>query len=558
MDFYKRRAVEDWTCEKLIEFYRDTLGQKDRKKVLDNIKKDLKKVKEKNSDFDTSRKRQAQRIVDNWKVCFFLNKIEIYKLGKSCDSWSTVMNSSFDAQASASCDSWSTVMNSSFDAFFACDWTKMSGDTGIKFEFNQIQQQVLTTANTVTIDNIDNRRVTGKHLREDEMETTVDVTPLKHVEKLPCEFEIPQTKRPRNVPPMNLQQEAIVDAELTTSDKFQETNTEKAGEVNSLDYSDTISTSDHKKAKTFDVSFDEYVGSGVNIQDKNDDIAESSEDLEDENDEEIKFNLDDISRELQREPAVKWEVDNINVTDRFRTYQKDILKKAEREGLDYKNIYELLALSSIIVLTWPNPYPNIFTKREWAEVIKTSPYTIKNSPLSKEISTSLHETICNNFIGEDVYMIGGKTKLSRDVACSFNDLYNGLSMSPSKTMEKITEEEHCYMVKKKARSSCVVDDITILNSEIKPLKCTPLQQKKDTVKTQLRARKSINMQLQRKGGPAEAGIFLNMGEWMETFFMDLKYDGLYRSWLFHRTKLVVEKASIPLAEFAISHIIALE
>ena len=39
---------------------------------------------------------------------------------------------------------------------------------------------------------------------------------------------------------MNLQQEAIVDAELTTSDKFQETNTEKAGEVNSLDYSDTI------------------------------------------------------------------------------------------------------------------------------------------------------------------------------------------------------------------------------------------------------------------------------------------------------------------------------
>jgi hypothetical protein len=32
MDFYKRRAVEDWTCEKLIEFYHDTLGQKDGKK----------------------------------------------------------------------------------------------------------------------------------------------------------------------------------------------------------------------------------------------------------------------------------------------------------------------------------------------------------------------------------------------------------------------------------------------------------------------------------------------------------------------------------------------
>jgi len=43
----------------------------------------------------------------------------------------------------------------------------------------------------------------------------------------------------------------------------------------------------------------------MNIQDKSDDIAESNKDLEDENDEEIKFNLDDISRELQHEPAVK-------------------------------------------------------------------------------------------------------------------------------------------------------------------------------------------------------------------------------------------------------------
>ncbi|CAG8792303.1 3924_t:CDS:2, partial [Dentiscutata erythropus] len=280
-----------------------------------------------------------------------------------------------------------------------------------------------------------------------------------------------------------------------------------------------------------------------------------------------------------------WEVDNINVTDRFRDYQKNILRKAEREGLNYENIYESLALSSIIVLSWPCPYPKIFTNQEWAEIIKSNPYTIKNSPLSKEVSTSLHEATCNSFIGEDVFMNGGKTKLSRDVACSFNDLYNGLLMSPSKMTEKITEEEHCYMFlypvikpfflnplreyklvlnratsgsRKRPDLSCVVDDVTILNSEIKPLKCTPLQQKKDTVKAQLRARKSINMQLQKKGGPAEAGIFLNMGEWMESFFMDLRYDGLYRSWMFLRTKLVVEKASTPLAESAISHVIALE
>ncbi|CAG8602653.1 7429_t:CDS:2, partial [Cetraspora pellucida] len=75
---------------------------------------------------------------------------------------------------------------------------------------------------------------------------------------------------------------------------------------------------------------------------------------------------------------------------------------------------------------------------------------------------------------------------------------------------------------------------------------------------QLKARKSINQQLQRKGGPGEAVMFLNIGNSMESFFMDLKCDGLYRSWPFLTTKLVVDKSTIPLAEFAISHLMALE
>ncbi|CAG8766596.1 1158_t:CDS:2, partial [Acaulospora morrowiae] len=56
----------------------------------------------------------------------------------------------------------------------------------------------------------------------------------------------------------------------------------------------------------------------------------------------------------------------------------------------------------------------------------------------------------------------------------------------------------------------------------------------------------------------EAVMFLNMGDSMESFVMDLKYDGLYRSWSFLTTKLVVDKATIPLAGFAISHFMALE
>jgi hypothetical protein len=65
--------------------------------------------------------------------------------------------------------------------------------------------------------------------------------------------------------------------------------------------------------------------------------------------------------------------------------------------------------------------------------------------------------------------------------------------------------------KKRPDLSCTVDSVSILNSEIKPLGHTPLQQKKDRLKVQLKARKSINLQLCTKRGPGEAGIFLNMG-----------------------------------------------
>lgn len=112
--------------------------------------------------------------------------------------------------------------------------------------------------------------------------------------------------------------------------------------------------------------------------------------------------------------------------------------------------------------------------------------------------------------------------------------------------------------KKRPDLSCTVNNVAILNSEIKPLGHTPLQRNQDKLKVQLKARKSINQQLNTKRGPGEAGIFLNMGELMESFFMDLKYDGLYRSWPFLTTRLVTDKTTIPLAEFAISHLVALE
>ncbi|CAG8507266.1 7972_t:CDS:10, partial [Scutellospora calospora] len=296
--------------------------------------------------------------------------------------------------------------------------------------------------------------------------------------------------------------------------------------------------------------------------------------------EEIDFNLMNISEELEREPTAKWEVGCVNVSDRFRKYQKDIFKKAERGSLKHANIYELLALSSILVLCWPCQYP-IFTNREWREIMNTNPYTMNKPPLPQETSSSLREAASRRLSRGDVFMECGESDLNRLVALMFNNLYYGI---PEVAPSKLSEEEHCDMFiypiarsfhrsekeyelrlnrttsgsKSRPDLSCVVNDVLILNSEFKPLGCTPLQEKKDRLKAHLKARKSINQQLEIKGGPGESVIFLNIGSSMESYFMDLKYDGLYRSWSFLTTKLVVDKNTIPLAEFAISHLVALE
>ncbi|KAF0444853.1 hypothetical protein F8M41_003277 [Gigaspora margarita] len=201
-------------------------------------------------------------------------------------------------------------------------------------------------------------------------------------------------------------------------------------------------------------------------------------------------------------------VDNINITDRFRHYQKVVLAKAQKWGLKHSSIYELLIA------------------------------------LPPEISLSRRETASKRLIDGDVFMNSSVSELSRIVALMFNNLYYGI---PEVAPSKLSEEEHCD-----------INDVPILNSEFKPLGCTPLQEKMDRLKVQLKARKSINQQLQRKGGPGEAVMFLSIGNSMESFFMDLKCDGLYRSWPFLTTKLVVGRSTIPLAEFAISHLMAFE
>ena len=105
---------------------------------------------------------------------------------------------------------------------------------------------------------------------------------------------------------------------------------------------------------------------------------------------------------------------------------------------------------------------------------------------------------------------------------SFNTFRNNV---PVEASNKISEDLHCcnylhpfikplfiipkvYEVRldrsvagsrKRPDFSCVVDDIPLLNSEIKPLGFIPLQKKKDFAKVNLKAKKSINQQLSLKG-----------------------------------------------------------
>ncbi|CAI2189010.1 2842_t:CDS:2, partial [Funneliformis geosporum] len=65
--------------------------------------------------------------------------------------------------------------------------------------------------------------------------------------------------------------------------------------------------------------------------------------------------------------------------------------------------------------------------------------------------------------------------------------------------------------KKKAGFFLCGKNVAFINSEIKPLGCTPLLRKKDSLKVQMEGRKSINQQLETKGGPSEVALLTNFG-----------------------------------------------
>ncbi|CAG8484654.1 2695_t:CDS:2 [Acaulospora morrowiae] len=58
---------------------------------------------------------------------------------------------------------------------------------------------------------------------------------------------------------------------------------------------------------------------------------------------------DDNNKEPEDDEEIKFDLTHFDRIATFRQYQKDVFKKAQREGLKHGSIYELLALSSIML-----------------------------------------------------------------------------------------------------------------------------------------------------------------------------------------------------------------
>ncbi|RUP45997.1 LOW QUALITY PROTEIN: hypothetical protein BC936DRAFT_147474 [Jimgerdemannia flammicorona] len=202
----------------------------------------------------------------------------------------------------------------------------------------------------------------------------------------------------------------------------------------------------------------------------------------------------------------------------------------------------------------------------------------------------------NQYIITNAVLLAEISSLLRNASAECLDIFvNGCAgipaLSPCKTLEMntlsgfyIPLSPDCFLGGTRNMTfvwTFLLGEIPILNSETNPLGFTPLPKRKDELKVQLQARKSINQLIRSKRGPTEA-VSLRMpvcvrnigfaspdvvhfaerttlsGDLVEPYIMDLEYDGLYRSWSFLTTRLVIDKTTIPLPESNFRHFVALE
>ncbi|CAJ0837005.1 9871_t:CDS:2 [Entrophospora sp. SA101] len=187
----------------------------------------------------------------------------------------------------------------------------------------------------------------------------------------------------------------------------------------------------------------------------------------------------------------------------------------------------------------------MFNKRVQLQPVESG-FSKKISDIFNEVSRGV-PTILGTKISEDLHSIK-----------YLHPFINSIFFTSEPKLYEVRLNQANAGSKTRPDFSCIINNIPLLNTEIKPIGVTPLRKKKDFIKGQLRAKKSVNQLLDAKGGPARALSVINMGERLDSYVIDLRYDGLYRSWEFAKTKLVVEKSSMPSIESSIIHFLALE
>ncbi|CAB4477563.1 unnamed protein product [Rhizophagus irregularis] len=127
--------------------------------------------------------------------------------------------------------------------------------------------------------------------------------------------------------------------------------------------------------------------------------------------------------------------------------KSDILEKAKTYELKWSDFHEVLALSSIIVLRLPCPYPaHIFTSREWQTIIHENPYIVADSVKSAFSRDhpfihhkASHPLNVKYYLPErQTLFLSSDSEIGRAVSRIFNMCSSVPDVAPTKT----SEDEH--------------------------------------------------------------------------------------------------------------------
>ncbi|RGB26980.1 hypothetical protein C1646_769710 [Rhizophagus diaphanus] len=158
---------------------------------------------------------------------------------------------------------------------------------------------------------------------------------------------------------------------------------------------------------------------------------------------EIKYDdLEELEQQITFGSLNEWEVGTVNVSRKFKDYQRQLIASVRQKNkkLTWHNTFELLALSSIIVMCWPCPY-STFTSSEWRQVLDSNPYKITRPILTDSLLTTFYKATNDFSLGLNYsFTLNEDSELGEKARHIFNYIKDEL---PLTSKRKETENKHC-------------------------------------------------------------------------------------------------------------------